>query len=156
MSSLLFDRLLLTFINVKQRLESFLNLCRIHEKPSWINDNDFEEFYRFYGPYHSDIEELENSIVYISSLIENLQHEQNTTEDSKPFPDYPLCKNGWTSTDIEQLGEEQCLNLHTLNQISLHTLNECDTQPGSTSLNVNITCFLLEKSVGKTESTESR
>ncbi|CAF0783385.1 unnamed protein product [Rotaria sordida] len=125
MSSLLLDRLLLTSINVKHRLESLLNLCRIYEHPSWKNDDQYEEFYRFYGPDHSDIEELEVSIVSISSLIENLQHEQDIDEDYQPFPDYPLCKNGWTLKEIEQLEKEKCLNLNIINQIGLHTLNQC-------------------------------
>jgi hypothetical protein len=126
MSVLLTDRLLLTFINVKHRLESLLNLCRISENPLWTNDDDYGEIYRFFGPYHTDIEELEESIKHISSLIENLRHEQNTSEDCKPFPDYPLCENNWTFKKIEQLEEEQTLNLDILNQLSLHTLNQCD------------------------------
>lgn len=129
MSSLLFDRLLLTFINVKDRLEKFLILCRISENPLWTNDDDSEEIYRFLGPYHSDIEELEESIKQISSLIENLQHEQNTSEDCKPFQDYPLCENGWTLKRIEQLEEEQSLNLDVLDQLSLHTITDIDEQP---------------------------
>jgi hypothetical protein len=128
MSSLLYDRLLLTFINVKHRLESLLHLCRISENPSWTNDDEVEEIYQFFGPYHTDIEELEESIKHVSTLIENLQQEQNTSEDCKPIPDYPLCENGWTLRKIEQLDEEQCLNLNILNHLSLHTLNECDNQ----------------------------
>jgi hypothetical protein len=122
MSTSLFDRLLLRFLNVKRRLETLLNLCRILEKPSWTNDDDCEAMYQFFGPYHADIEELENSLL----LIENLQHEQNTTEDCKPFPDYPLCENGWTFKEIEQLEEEQYLDLKILNQLSLHTINQLD------------------------------
>jgi len=146
MSSVLFDRLLLTFINVKHRLESLLNLCRISEHPSWTNDDDCEELYRFFGPYHSDIEELEESIKHISSLIENLHHEKNTSEDCKPFPDYPLCENDWTLKKIEQLEEEQNFNLDILNKLSLHTLNESDNQFDEQqspirNLNVNIIYF---------------
>jgi len=137
MSSSLSDRLLSTFINVKHRLENLLNLCRIFEKPSWTNDDDCEEIYRFFGPYHTDIEELEKSLTHVSSLIENLQHEQNTTEDCKPFPDYPLCENGWTFKEIEQLEEEHYLNLHILNQLSLHTIDE--EQSSTRNINVNIT-----------------
>ncbi|CAF2535528.1 unnamed protein product [Rotaria sp. Silwood2] len=125
MSSLLIDRLLLVSINVKHRLESLLNLCRIYEHPLWNNDDQDEEFDRFYGPDHSDIEELEESIVTISLLIENLQHEQNTSENCQPFPNYPLCKNGWTLKEIEQLEKEQSINLNIINQLGLYTLNQC-------------------------------
>ncbi|CAF3383278.1 unnamed protein product [Rotaria sp. Silwood1] len=125
MSSILIDRLLLASINVKHRLESLLNLCRIYEHPVCNNDDQYEELYRFYGPDHSDVEELENCIVSISSLIENLQHEQDTSEDCQPFPNYPLCKNGWTLKEIEQLEKEQYLNLNIINQISLCILNQC-------------------------------
>ena len=126
MSSSLSDRLLSRFINVKHRLETLLNLCRICEKPSWTNDDNSETMYQFLGPYHADIEELEKSLTHVSSLIENLQHEQNTTEDCKPFPDYPLCENGWTFKEIEQLQQEQTLNLKILTQLSLHTINQLD------------------------------
>jgi hypothetical protein len=149
MSFLLIDRLLLTFMNVKHRLETLLNLCRIYENLSSINDDECDEFYRFYGPYHSDIEELEESIVCISSLIENLQHEQDMAEDCQAFPNYPLCKNGWTFKDIEQLEEEPCLNLEILNQLSLHTLNEYDNQfdeqQQHLTRSLNVTIIHLQK-----------
>ncbi len=141
MSALLSDRLLLTFVNVKHRLESLLNLCRISENPSWTNDDDGEEFYRFFGPYQSDIEELEKSITHVSSLIENLQHEQNTTEDCKPFPNYPLCENGWTFKEIEQLEEEPRLNLVVVHQLALQTLTKTDHQAEeqqSSTINFNV------------------
>ncbi len=139
MSSLVSDRLLVIFINVKRRLESLLNVCRISENPLWTNDDNCEEIYQFFGPYISDIEELEDSITRISSLIENLQHEQNTNDDCQPFSNYPLCKNGWTFKEIEQLDEEQDLNLRILNQLSLHTLTgQLDDQQCP---NVNIIHF---------------
>ena len=123
-SSLLADRLLLTFIHVKHRLEILLNFCRISEKPSWTNDDDGEEFYRFFGPYCTDIEELEKSIVHVSLMIENLQHEQTTPDDCKTFLDYPLCENGWTWEKIEQLEETSSLNLDILDHLSLHTVRK--------------------------------
>jgi hypothetical protein len=107
-------------------LETLLNLCRICEKPSWTNDDNSETMYQFLGPYYADIEELEKSLTHVSSLIEYLQHEQDTTEDCKPFPDYPLCENGWTFKDIEQLQHERSLNLQILNQLSLHTISQLD------------------------------
>lgn len=143
MSSLLFDRLLLTFINVKHRLEKLLALCRISENPSWINDEDCEEKYRFFGPYNTDIEELEESIEQISSLIENFQHEQNTHEDCKPFEDYPLCDNGWTLNKIVQLDEEQTLDLNILNQLSLHSITELDEQSNVNILDENKNHYFL-------------
>jgi hypothetical protein len=148
MSSLLFDRLLLTFNNVKHRLQSLLNVCRIYENSSGFNDDDdCDEFCRFDGPYRSDIEELEESIVRISLLIENFQHEQDTADDCKPFPNYPLCENHWTLKKIEQLEEEECLNLIMIKQLSLHTLNgidrqECltDNRPNANPLSSMLTC----------------
>ena len=144
MSSVLFDRLLLTFINVKNRLQSLLHLCRLYENSSWINEDDCEESYRFCGPYSSDIEELEECIKQITLLIENFQHEQNTTEDCKPFPDYPLCDNEWTLNKIEQLEEEQSLNLILIKQLRLHTLSQCDEEECLTTLNVNI-IYLIKR-----------
>lgn len=143
MSSLLSDRLLSTFIRVKHRLERLLELCRIHEKPLWTtdddDDDDLEECSRFFGPYQSDIEELEQSIIHVSSLIENLQHEQTASDECKPFPDYPLCENGWTLKKIEEDDELPVLNLNILNQLSLFTLNQRDETPSiSTSISSSI------------------
>ena len=127
MSSALSDRLVSTFLNVKHRLEILLNLCRISERPLWTTD-DAEECYRFFGPYQTDTDELEKSIAQVSLLIENLQHEQNISEDCKPFPDYPLCENEWTLKKIEEQEEtSQPLNLNILNQLSLFTLDERDS-----------------------------
>ncbi|CAF3319036.1 unnamed protein product [Rotaria socialis] len=128
MSSSLFDRILSSSINVKHRLESLLNICRIYKHPSWLSDDSCDEFYRFYGPDLSDIQELEDSIVSISVLIEHLQHERNSTETCEPFPNYPLCKNGWTLKDIEQIEKEQVLNLNILNLINLHSFNACNNE----------------------------
>ena len=137
MSSSLFDRLLLTFINVKHRLESLLHVCRTYEDPLWKNDDYYDEYYRFHGPDMADIEELEVSIVFISSLIENFQHEQNTNE---PFPHYPLCKDGWTVNDIEQLEKNQCSNLDITDQIRLLIRSQYhnERQHSTRNLNVNI------------------
>lgn len=126
MSSLLFDRLLLTFINVKHRLEKLLNICRIYENSAWKTDDSNEEFYRFYGPDRADIEDLENSILSISKLIENFQHEQNTNGYCEPFTNCPLCENGWRLKDIEQLDKQEILTLNIIHQISLHTLSQSD------------------------------
>lgn len=151
MPSILFDRLLLKFINVKHRLESLLNTCRIYENPTWKNDESCEEFYRFYGPDHSDIEELEESIVSISSLIENFQHEQNTNASDKPFPNYPLCENDWTLKNIEQVEQDKSLDLNIIHQIGLCALSQYDEelhekQCLTRNLDVNIILIFLLKS----------
>lgn len=151
MSSCLYDRLLLSSTNVKRRLETLLNLCRIYEHPSVKIDDPSEELYRFYGPDHSDIEELEESIISISSLIENLQHEQNSTDCSKPFPNYPLCKNGWTLKEIEEAEKEKPLQLDILNQLSLHLLMHHDVleeqESATARRNVNIFVYFLNRRV---------
>ncbi|CAF4461523.1 unnamed protein product, partial [Rotaria sp. Silwood2] len=92
MSDLLYNRLLLSFINVKNRLESLLNLCYVNE-------------------YRSDIKELQSSIRSVSTLIDNLQYELKINDNSKRLKNNFLCKNGWTWGKIQQLdNEEQCLN----------------------------------------------
>lgn len=121
---MLSDRLLSTFINVKHRLEILLDLCRTLEKPLWTTE-DAEECYRFFGPYRTDIDELEQSIAQVSLLIENLQHDQSSSEECKPFPDYPLCENEWTLKKIEEQDEPtRPLNINILNQLSLFILND--------------------------------
>ena len=103
MSTSLPDRLLSTFLNVQRRLEAQLELCRTHEHPSWMSDDDWGELHRFCGPYRSDIEELENSIASVSTLLESLRSESQSSDNASPLPDYPLCKNGWTLEKIERL-----------------------------------------------------
>ena len=127
MSDLCSTRIFNTFLNVKRRLQSLLELCRLHEHPSWVNEDECGEFYRFCGPYCSDIEELENSIVNVTTLIENLRHELNETVTGSPLPHYPLCKNQWTMEKIEELNDPQTNEntLETLAFLRLQTLAEC-------------------------------
>ncbi|CAF2521813.1 unnamed protein product [Rotaria sp. Silwood2] len=107
MSDLLYNRLLLSFINVKNRLESLLNLCCVNE-------------------YRSDIKELQSSIRSVSTLIDNLQYELKINDNSKLLKNNFLCKNGWTWGKIQQLdNEEQCLNLEYLALLRLQTLATC-------------------------------
>ena len=149
MSSLLSDRLLSTFTKVKHRLERLLHLCRTSEQPLWTTDDDVEELSRFFGPYQTDIEELEQSIIHVSSLIENLQHEQNASDECKPFPDYPLCENGWTLKKIEEQEEElPLLNLNILNQLSLFTSHKLDdTDDETSSIDIPITSSMNDTNV---------
>lgn len=138
------DRLLLTFLNVKQRLECLLSICRVHEKPMWTGEDDCGEDCRFFGPYQSDIEELEKSINQISSLIENLQHEKNESEEYKPIPNYPLCENGWTLNQIDQIEDEHSLVPNILAQLSRHSSNRYDENRSSSTASldlVNSNCF---------------
>lgn len=124
MSDLRSIRILNHLINVRNRLESLLVICRIEERPCWSNDDESNEFDRFHGPYRSDIEELENSILDVSKLIENLRHETSTDIDiQSPLPNYPLCKNQWTIERIEHINDE--LNLETLQLLRLQILSEC-------------------------------
>lgn len=126
MSILLSDRLLSTFINVRQRLTCLLSICQIHEKPMWTGEDDCGEECRFFGPYQSDIEELEKSINQISSLIENFQHEKIDDEAYKSILDYPLCENGWTLNQIDQIEDEHPLDLNILSLLNRATLNKSD------------------------------
>ncbi|UJR35284.1 hypothetical protein I4U23_028047 [Adineta vaga] len=143
MSSSIIDHLLLHFHNVKHRLETLLNICRLHENSAVIFDDTYDESYRLYGPHDSDIEELEQSIITISKLIENLQQEQNSSDECRDALNYPLCDNDWTFEDIKQLEEndndndddddeeqqqQQKLTLDILNQLSLFTFNENSNQ----------------------------
>ena len=122
-NTLVSDRLLLTFVNVKQRLECLRSICRIHEKPMWTGEDDCGEDCRSFGPYQSDIEELEKSINQISSLIENLQHEKSENEEDKPMPDYPLCENRWTLNKIDEIDDEHPFDLTILAQLSKYAYN---------------------------------
>jgi dynactin complex subunit len=127
MSNPFSTRLLLTFVNVRRRLESLLELCRIHEQPSWNSADEWKEFYRFSGPYRSDIDELECSIATVTQLIGNIQHELNATDEKKPIPNYPLCNNGWTIENIERLHDnmnDTQLTLDILALFRLQTLEE--------------------------------
>jgi hypothetical protein len=127
MSTSLPDRLLSTLLNVRRRLQSLLDVCRTHEHPSWMSDDDWGELHRFCGPYRSDIEELETSIVSVSTLVESLRSESQSSDSASPLPDYPLCKNGWTLERIERLedDDEQDLNLEILALLRLQTLAAC-------------------------------
>ena len=133
MSDLIGHRLVNTFLRVKQRLESLLDFCRLHEHTLTINDDDWEDRDRFRGPYRWDIEELENSISTVSTLIANLQQEYDPTDDQHPIPNYPLCKNGWTIEQIERLDteRERQINLDVLALLRLQTLTECIHQLNS-------------------------
>ncbi|CAF0760834.1 unnamed protein product [Rotaria sordida] len=107
MSDLLYNRLLLNFINVKNRLESLLNLYCINE-------------------YRLDIKELQISIGFVSNLIDKLQYELKLTDNLKPFSNHSLCNNNWTWKKIQQLDmKEQCLNLEFLALLRLQTLATC-------------------------------
>ncbi|CAF0893906.1 unnamed protein product [Rotaria sp. Silwood1] len=107
MSDLLFNRLLLSFINVKNRLESLLNLCSINE-------------------YRLDIKEIQIYIRSVSSLIDNLQYEFKINDNLKLFSNRSLCKNGWTWKKIQQLNnEEQFFNLELLALLRLQILATC-------------------------------
>ena len=127
MSTSLSDRLLSTLVNVQRRLEALLDLCRAHEHPSWMSDDDWGELHRFCGPYRSDIEELENSIASVATLLESLRFESQPSDNASPLPDYPLCKNGWTWEKIERLDDDdtQDLNLEILALLRLQTLAAC-------------------------------
>ena len=127
MSTSLPDRLLSTFLSVQRRLEAQLELCRTHEHPSWMSDDDWGELHRFCGPYRSDIEELENSFASVSTLLESLRSESQSSDNASPLPDYPLCKNGWTLEKIERLDgdDKQDLNLEILALLRLQTLAAC-------------------------------
>ncbi|CAF0829322.1 unnamed protein product [Rotaria sp. Silwood1] len=107
MSDLLFNRLLLSFINVKNRLESLLNLCSINE-------------------YRLDIKEIQIYIRSVSNLIDNLQYEFKINDNLKLFSNRSLCKNSWTWKKIQQLNnEEQSFNLELLALLRLQMLATC-------------------------------
>lgn len=127
MSDSVGHRLVTIFLRVKQRLESLLEFCRLHEHTPPVNNDEWEDRDRFRGPYRWDVEELETSISTLATLIANLQHEYDSNDDRNPIPDYPLCGNGWTMEQIDRLDteREKQINLDTLAVLRLQTLNEC-------------------------------
>lgn len=123
MSDLLYNRLLLTFNNVKNRLESLLELCYSNE-------------------YRSGIKEIQTSIKSVQTLIDTIYDQLKTHDNSKSLPKRSLCKYGWTCERIQQLYQEELeLNLEILALLRLSTyfnkVDEMKSLTQTTGFNIN-------------------